>query len=129
MFLKEHSAHYILGTASDIHEYFSFIYTTEITCMHFSYIPRMCHALPKVSKLTATELHYIQLFIKKLNILSIWNICCSTKIYSSRTNSPKKQFYSSLCRHTDTDVSNRICNLGPIISTEVTCSHRQFLHR
>ena len=111
-----------------IHNLSPSFYTIKITCVHSSYTPRVCHALPQISKWTATELHYIKFTSTKLNILSIWNICCSTKMYSSTTNSPTTQFYSSLCRHVDRDISNRICNLELIISTEVTCCHRHFLH-
>jgi len=49
--------------------YSSFIFSTQITCMHSSYTPPLCHALPYVSQLTATELIYCKLRVQKLNIL------------------------------------------------------------
>ena len=48
-------------------------------------------------------------------------------MYSSRTKSPTIQFYSSLFRHNDKVISNRIRKLKLIISTEMTCCHLHFL--
>jgi hypothetical protein len=96
--------------------------------MYFSFTQILCHALSYVYQLTATELVYFKLYVKTFNMLSIRNICCSTKMYSSKTNSPKIQFHSSLCRPIDRDISNRISNIELIIATEVPCCHLYFLH-
>jgi hypothetical protein len=63
------------------------LYTTKITCMHSSYTPPLCHAQSYVYQLMATE--NIKCTSTKLNFLSISNICCRTKIYSSRTQKSK----------------------------------------
>jgi hypothetical protein len=63
----------------------SLFYTTQITCMHSSYTPPLCHAMSYVHPLKATELPYFNCTSTKLNILSIRNICCSTNKQSNNT--------------------------------------------